>query len=425
MNKEEEKISRLKQGQKIAFIATIVTLLLAVMKAFVGYFFDSKVLIADALHSSADLVAIAASGFGLWLASRKKSQRFPYGLYKAETLITFVIGAMILWAGIELLKDGWQKIFIVATIQTFPWFPIIASTISIITAYFIAIKEKAVGKTIGSQSLIANANESFLDIATSTVVLAGIVLSYLKIPYVEAIVIMLISTLIVKLGIDNLWKSLMILMDANLEPRLQSEIKEKINEIYGVKGVGEVKIRQSGPFRMVECNIQTSPTLPLYQAHELSDRIENFVAENYEHIESVFIHVEPSKKETVSAIIPVKNINGMDSTVEGHFGRAPYFVILKINDQNSEIEDFYYNEYLNEKKHVGVKVIKAVIRYKLDILFTSQIGEISFYMLKDSFVDIYKIEEGLSVNEVIDGYFNSRFEKIVKPTHSLESSQSV
>lgn len=71
----------------------------------------------------------------------------------------------------------------------------------------------------------------------------------------------------------------------------------------------------------------------------------------------------------------------MDSIVEGHFGRAPFFVILKISDQNSEIENFYYNEYLSEKKHVGVKVIKAVIRYKLDILFTSQIGEISFYML--------------------------------------------
>lgn len=425
MNKEKDKISRLKQGQRIAFIATIITLLLAVMKAVIGYVFDSKVLIADALHSGADMVAIAASGFGLWLASRKKSMRFPYGLYKAETLITFVIGALILWAGVELLKDGWHKLFIVVSIQKFPLLPIIASTISIITAYFIAKKEKFVGRIIGSQSLLANANESFLDIATSFVVLAGIVLSYLKIPYVEAIVIMLISILIAKLGVENLWKSLMVLMDANLEPQLQSEIKEKINEIYGVKGVGEVKIRQSGPFRMVECNIETSPTLPLYRAHELADRTEKFISENYEHVESVFIHVEPSEKKTISALIPVKDINGMDSIVEGHFGRAPYFVILKINGKNIEIEDFYYNEYLNEKKHIGVKVIKTVIRYKLDILFTSQIGEISFYMLKDSFVDIYKIEEGLSVNEVMEGYFNNKFEKILKPTHSLEESQAV
>jgi len=34
------------------------------------------------------------------------------------------------------------------------------------------------------------------------------------------------------------------------------------------------------------------------------------------------------------------------------------------------------------------------------MLFTSQIGEISFHMLKDNFVDIYNIEEGLSVGEL-------------------------
>lgn len=83
MNNKKDKTNKLKQGQRIAFIATFVTLLLAVMKAVIGYLFDSKVLLADAFHSGADLLAIFASGFGLWLASKKKTKRFPYGLYKA------------------------------------------------------------------------------------------------------------------------------------------------------------------------------------------------------------------------------------------------------------------------------------------------------------------------------------------------------
>ena len=65
-------------------------------------------------------------------------------------------------------------------------------------------------------------------------------------------------------------------MDANLDQELQSAIEEKINTLYGVKGVSEVKIRQSGPFRMVECKIATSPSLPLYKAHELADAAEDF-----------------------------------------------------------------------------------------------------------------------------------------------------
>jgi cation diffusion facilitator family transporter len=424
MENKKDKVKELKHGQKIAFIAASMTLLLAVMKGTIGYLFDSKILVADAFHSSADLLAIFASGFGLWLASQKKTARFPYGLYKAETLASFVIGTLILLAGIEILKDGYHRLFHISYVQNFPILPVSVSVISIITAYFIARKEKAVGKLISSQSLIANASESFLDIFVSLVVLIGILLAYAKIPYIEGSIIILISFLVITLGIKNIWTSLLVLMDANLDPELQSEIEEEINNIYGVKGVSEVKIRQSGPFKMVECKIETSPSLPLYKAHELASKAEGYIIENYKHIESVFIHVEPSRKKVISAIIPVKDINGLDSKVHGHFGRAPYFVVLKLSDNsnNAEIEDFYFNEFLGEKKHIGIKVIKAIIKYKIDLLFTSRIGEISFYMLKDNFVDIYKVEEDSSMRDIVEKYQNNQLEQITSPTHSVEET---
>jgi len=423
MDNKRDKTKALGQGQRVAFVATFATFLLAIMKASIGYLFDSQVLIADAFHSGADLLAIFASGFGLWLASKKKTKKFPYGLYKAETLGTFIIGVLIVWAGIEILRDGYNKLFHVATMQSFPILPVSASIVSIIAAYFIARKEKAIGTRIGSQSLMANANESFLDILTSAVILAGILLAYARILYVEGLIIILISLLILKLGLENAWKSLLVLMDANLDPQLQSKIEEKINEIYGVKGACEVKIRQSGPFKMVECTVETSPTLPLYRAHELADKAEDFIMKHYEHIESVFIHVEPSKKSSVSAIIPVKNIDGLESKLHGHFGRAPYYVILKYDNGTTEIEDFYYNEFLGKKKHIGVKVIKTVIKYKLDVLVTPKIGELSFYMLKDNFVDIYRAEENSTVRDIMERYRDNKLELITSPTHLLEESQ--
>jgi cation diffusion facilitator family transporter len=424
VQKKPDKTENLRQGQRIALIATLVTLLLAVVKAAVGYLFDSKVLVADAFHSGADLLAIFASGFGLWVASRKKTEKFPYGLYKFENLVTLIIGALITWAGMEMLTDGYHKLFDIADVKKFPVLPVIVSVFSIIVAFVLARKEKNVGESINSQSLIANASESFLDIFTSLVVLAGILLAYLRISYVEGSIIILISILIFKLGMENIWTSLLVLLDANLDVELQSDIEKDINRIYGVKGVGEVMIRQAGPVKMVECKILTSPSLSLYKAHTLADKVEDHITNNFKHIESVFIHVEPSRENFVSAIVPVQDINGMDSKIHGHFGRAPYFVILKIADENVEIEDFYYNEFLDEKKHVGVKVIKAVVRHKLDLLFTSRIGEISFHMLRDNFVGIYKTEEGLSVKDIINKYRNQQIEQITKPTHCIEESLS-
>jgi len=162
------KIKELKKGQKVAFIATFLTLFLAVAKGLIGYLFNSKILIADAFHSGADLLAIFASGFGLWLASKKKSAKFPYGLYKAETLASFIIGILIIWAGVAILKDGYHKLFYIMQIRKFPFLPVSISIVSIITAYFVARKEKSTGEAINSQSLLANAQESFLDIFTSS-----------------------------------------------------------------------------------------------------------------------------------------------------------------------------------------------------------------------------------------------------------------
>jgi cation diffusion facilitator family transporter len=423
MEDKPDKIIRLKQGQKIAFIAMLVAFLMAAMKAIVGYLFDSEILIADALHSGADLVSNFAAGFGLWLASRKKTVKFPYGLYRAETLACFVIGGFIVFAGIEILKEGYVKFLRLEAVNGFPFLPVSASIVSSVAAFFIARKQQTVGRSIGSQSLIVNSREAFLDIFTSLIVLMGILLAYAQIPYVEGSIIILISLLILKLGFQNIWTSLMILMDANLDPELQLEIEEKVNQIYGVKGVSEVKIRQSGPFKMVECIIVTRPSLSLYKAHELADKVEDFITENYEHIESIFIHVEPLKEEIVSAIIPVQNIDGLNSRIHGHFARAPYFIILKLSDNRVDIEDFYYNEFLREKRHIGVKVARVVVRYKIDLLFASNIGEISFHMLKDNLVDIYKAEEGLSVKEVVESHRLNQLQHLTGPTHSVEESQ--
>ncbi|MDQ7032307.1 MAG: cation diffusion facilitator family transporter [Desulfonauticus sp.] len=427
MEKTTNKTQQLKKGQKVAFWATFFTLLLAILKGVAGILYNSKMLLADALHSGADSVAIFVSGLGLWIAAHKKSEKFPYGLYKVETLGTLFIGVFILWAGVELFLDGYHKLFDHPKIIEFPTIPLFVTIISIITAYFIAHYEKKVGKQINSQSLIANAQESFLDIISSIVVLLGILLTYWRIPYVEGIIIMLISLLIFKLSFENIYNPLLILLDANLDEELQKEIKLLIETVPGVKEIHIVKIRQAGPFKFVEIEFSTNPSISLYHAHSIADEVEKRIMEKYSSVESVFIHVEPSKQKMIRAILPVKNIDGLNSIVHNHFGRAPYFVFVKISDNKTiEIEDFYFNEFLDKKQHIGLHVVKVIVNYDLDILFTSQIGEISFYMLKENCIDVYQIlEENVSVQQVIEMYRQNKLPRLTAPTHPADKSMVV
>lgn len=418
-----ERTTQLKRGQTVALWATAITLVIAVLKGVIGTIFDSKVLVADAFHSAADTVAIFASAFGLWLASREKSKRFPYGLYKAETLVTLVIGALIFWAGVELLLDGYHKLFFIPPVTQFPLLPVAVSIFSIIAAFFIARKEKQVGKAINSQSLIANASESVLDIVSSIVVLLGILMAYWQIPYVEGSIIILISLLILKLGAENVWKSMLVLLDANLDEELQGQIEAAVLDIPGVKDIEDVKIRQAGPFRMVELKFTTNPSITIYQAHAIADDIEHTIQQKFNSVESVLVHAEPSHNDQVRAIVPVKELNGMASKIDDHFGRAPYFAILNIRKDGVTIEDFYLNEFLDRKKHIGLHVVKVLVNYDLDMLFTSKIGEISFSLLKENFIDIYQAEnEDLTLEQVIERYRQNQLVRIVAPTHSVEES---
>lgn len=414
----------LAKGQRTALFASAVTFGLAAAKALIGYGFHSPLLVADGFHTLSDFTVIFASWFGLFLAARKKTERFPYGLYKAETLVSFIIGLLVTWAGIEVFLEGVGRFGPPASTGTFPLLPIAVSCVSMVIGYFLARREASVGNEINSQSLKTIAQDSYLNIAVSFAVLAGILAAWFSIPFVEGVLLVIISLLILKLGFETIWFSLLILLDANLDRPLQSEIMQEISNIQGVTGVRDVKIRQAGPFRLVDCNIKSSPNAPLYQAHGVADRVEEHIKANFPYIESVYVHVEPGRSKTTVAIIPVRDVDGLNSKVYDHFGRAPYFIVVKIGENGIEIEDFYYNEYLGKKGkiHVGIKVIRELTRYGLNTLFTSQIGEISFHMLKDAFVDIYKAREDESVTDVIERFRRGDIEVLKAPTHPAEKS---
>lgn len=208
-----------------------------------------------------------------------------------------------------------------------------------------------------------------------------------EVPYVQGAVIMVIALLILRLGGITAWAAMLVLVDANLDPGLQEEIIRHINEIYGVRGVGEVRIRRAGPFQMVECTIATKPILPLYEAHQLAEQAEASILRHHPHVESVFVHVEPAREQTLRAIIPVESLEGLGSRVFGHFGRSRFF---------------------------------AVVRYRLDLVFTEQIGVIAFSLLKSNFVDVYGCPRGLTVAEVVTSYHRGELVPITAPTHSVD-----
>jgi divalent metal cation (Fe/Co/Zn/Cd) transporter len=91
-------------GERLALASVLINLVVTGLKYFFGVFSGSLALLADAVHSSADVVSSASIWAGIRL-SRRKTKRFPYGLYKVENLVALATSGIILLAGYEIVRN--------------------------------------------------------------------------------------------------------------------------------------------------------------------------------------------------------------------------------------------------------------------------------------------------------------------------------
>lgn len=286
-------MNELKTGQRLTGIAMIIVVLLAALKAIVGFISGAMVVVADSVHSASDVLVLLASWFGFKIADRPATKKFPYGFYKAETLAAMFISLLILSAGVMLFAEGVRKLLIVCPLQHTS-LALGVSLLAVIVSLTLSIWEKKVGKRINAHSLVATAEHTLMDAATSLLVFFSIILIKLGIPHIEGSLTILISAVIIWVGVKNGWIAVYGLMDATPNPELEITIANVADSITGVKGVGAVAVRQAGPFFLGELHLKVAGNTPVSTAHEISHEVEKAVKEKVPQLGALTVHIEPS-----------------------------------------------------------------------------------------------------------------------------------
>ncbi len=420
--KMRSKIEKLKEGEKAAGISGSVILVLALLKVLIGLFSGSLILISDALHSFADFVVMLTSWFGLRISQKKPTEKFPYGFYKSENIATLFISIFILLGAVELLKEGYFKLFSISVLSL-PFYCLLVALISIITSYFLANYLSRIGKRINAQSLVVSSKEKLLDVFSSIIVFIGILLSIYQVPYVEGIFTIAISIMVLKVGIFSMKDSIFALMDITPSEDLVKKIERTISSIQGVEEFRGLKLRKSGPFIFGEVKVKVKKGINVEKAHEIADHIEKKIADEVEEVDSFTIHIEPHEKKIIKVAIPIALDKGLSSPLMEHFGRAKNFLFAILDKEKKKIEAFYVksNPFMLERVKAGLSVVNFLLKEKIDTVLTKEIGEISFHTLRDNLVEIYKTE-GKTVKEIIDDFFDGKLNKLEKPTRKEEET---
>ncbi|MEA3398148.1 MAG: cation diffusion facilitator family transporter [Patescibacteria group bacterium] len=412
----KEKI--LKKGQKTAKIATIATVFLALVKGIVGVLSGSILLIADAIHSAVDVVAIFSSWFGLKISQKKYNEKFPYGYYKAENFATLVVSFFIFFAAYEIFIESYKKLFVSEQL-VLPVAALIVPLFSALLSYFIAVYEDRVGKEINSQSLIANAQESKIDVISSLVIFGGILLAYFNINYIESVIGAVLALMIIKIGFQNAKTAVYSLMDASLDLELEKSVKQAILKIENVKEVSSLKLRQSGLFVFGEASVRLQESMNIKRAHEIVGSIEKKIRDEFAKIEVLTVRVKPYRSDIFKILVPITDNRGLDSKIIDHFGRARNFLFATV--KNKKITSFYVREnfYINQDIRAGLLTANKMLKENISVVLVKKIGEISFHTLRDNLIDIYLAKNDMARQVIID-FINKKLNKLSEPTHSSD-----
>ena len=263
-------------GNLASLVGMACNILLCIGKLLAGTLFGSIAIMADALNNLSDASSNVVSLIGFRLAAKAPDAEHPYGHARYEYLAGLVVSVTILAIGLSLLKESALKV-LHPTPVVFSWLSIGVLAASILVKLWLSGFNRAVGKKINSETLMATAADSRNDVLTTgAVLLSTILCSLTGYGIMDGIMGVGVAAFILWSGWGLVMDTLSPLLGESPSPELVEHIERTVMSYPGVLGVHDLMVHDYGPGHQfaslhVEFPAETDPLT----AHDVIDNIEN------------------------------------------------------------------------------------------------------------------------------------------------------
>ena len=263
-------------GNLASLVGMACNILLCIGKLLAGTLFGSIAIMADALNNLSDASSNVVSLIGFRLAAKAPDAEHPYGHARYEYLAGLVVSVTILAIGLSLLKESALKV-LHPTPVAFSWLSIGVLAASILVKLWLSGFNRAVGKKINSETLMATAADSRNDVLTTgAVLLSTILCSLTGYGIMDGMMGVGVAAFILWSGWGLVMDTLSPLLGESPSPELVEHIERTVMSYPGVLGVHDLMVHDYGPGHQfaslhVEFPAETDPLT----AHDVIDNIEN------------------------------------------------------------------------------------------------------------------------------------------------------
>jgi cation diffusion facilitator family transporter len=278
---------------RLAGWSIVIALVVLGLKALAWWMTGSVALYSDALESTVNVIAAAATFWAIKVSHKPADRDHQHGHHKAEYFSAVLEGVLIVVAALLILAEVWRLWQNPAPIQQ-PWQGLavngVASAINAVWALLLI----RTGRAERSPALVADGHHIMTDVITSVGVIVGLVGAILTGWRI------LDPLLAVIVALNILWQGWRVIgssVDGLMDRAVGTEDHLRIRDIISANSSGalevhDLKTRIAGRATFIEFHLVVDAQMSVGASHVICDRIEEALRAEIPSVR-VIIHVEP------------------------------------------------------------------------------------------------------------------------------------
>ena len=288
--------SRTPSVLRIILVSGLLLLALALPEIVAGSLAKSRGLLGDGLHNLLDVVGILPLLFGLWILRRTPSERFPYGLGKAETLTALVVVLLVFSSALTTIALSVRSLLYPLPVA-FPRLAMVMALASAVVNILVGLLQVWGGKGSDDPALTSSGHHALTDAGLALGVLAGIAAAPLGYPRVDALAGILLGTILMRTTLSRA-RTLLSRLTDGIDPGILQKIREGAASAPGIVSVDEVRARWVGRGIHAEIALAIDPELDTRSAHEISDELHHRLLHQIDNLARIFVQYHPAGDQT-------------------------------------------------------------------------------------------------------------------------------
>ncbi|EHE7897291.1 CDF family cation-efflux transporter FieF [Vibrio parahaemolyticus] len=274
-----------------AWTATIVAMLLLIVKVITWWVTGSVSLLASLIDSMLDIAASVVNLVVVRYSLQPADREHTFGHGKAESLAALAQAMFISGSAVFLILNGIDRFFRPHELNA-PELGVYVSLFAMMVTFGLVMFQKRVVRITGSQAIAADSLHYQTDLYMNGAIMVALGLSYFGVTQADAVFAIGIGIFILYSAFKMVSEAIQTLLDRKLPDEELEQINQACLSVKGVLGVHQLRTRMSGPTRFIQLHLELDDNLRLIEAHYIADKVEDNLLALFPEAD-VLIHQDP------------------------------------------------------------------------------------------------------------------------------------